>query len=115
MPGHVLKEAPLGSDFFDDTTDLGPQMPWVVCTFSLTCKGEGLAGITASDDAYAAAKWFCIESSQIRPNRARIQATFFHRRDQSSAGVGFDLHSNDDSASRNGQAESGVETPSSRA
>ena len=71
VTGDVFEEDPLGAAFSDDAGDVGPEVPGIVCTGTLSCRAERLAGISGEDDVEGPEKGTGIEGSQIIPDRGR--------------------------------------------
>jgi hypothetical protein len=71
VTGYVFEEHPFWAAFADNSGDIGPEMPGVVCTLALARGTEGLAGISGEDDVEGAAKGSGIEAAQIVPDRGR--------------------------------------------
>lgn len=71
VPGDVFKEDPFGAAFPDDTGDVGPEVPGIVCTAALASGAEGLAGVSGEDDVEGAAKGPGIEAAEVIPDRGR--------------------------------------------
>jgi hypothetical protein len=69
VTGDVFKEDPFGAAFPDDTGDVGPEVPGIVCTAALASGAEGLAGVSGEDDVEGTAKGPGIEAAQIIPDR----------------------------------------------
>lgn len=86
MAGDVFEEAPFGRDLADDPGDLGPEVAGVALALSEAREGEGLAGITGSDDMNAAAPRPAVEGSEIVPDRSRSQGRVRHPRHESGRG-----------------------------
>lgn len=78
MAGDVFKEGPERPDFPDDTCNIGPEVARVVLALAVARQGEGLAGITGSDNMNAAAPWSAVKGSQIVPDKSRSQGRICH-------------------------------------
>jgi len=76
---------------------------------SLPGVGDVLAREAASDEIHDATPRAAVEGGDIRPHRCRIQASFFHLRDQSGAGESFPLHVADDASAWSCQLDAAVE------
>ncbi len=68
VPNDVFKEDPFGAAFPDDTGDVGPEVPGIVCTAALASGAEGLAGVSGEDDVESAAEGPGVETVQIVPD-----------------------------------------------
>ncbi len=68
MTGDVFEKDPLGAAFPDDTGDVGPEVPGIVGTSTLSGCAERLAGIPGEDDVEGAAEGTGIEAAEIIPN-----------------------------------------------
>lgn len=110
MTGDVLEEAPGGLAPSNNSSDIWPQVSLVSFAESVTSKGKGLAGVSASDAIHEATPRASIEGSQVTPDRCRSQATLLHLRRQSGDGERFPLHHADcASASEARSSSSSVE------
>ena len=69
VTGNVFEEDPLWVAFPDDTGDLGPEVPGVVCTATLSGRAEGLTGVTGEDDVEGTSEYPGIETAEIIPDR----------------------------------------------
>jgi len=78
MAGDVFKEGPFGPDFPDDACNVGPEVAGVLVALAVAREGEGLAGITGSDDMNAAAPRSAVEGLEIVPDRSRSQGRVCH-------------------------------------
>ena len=67
----VFEEDPLGAAFPDDTGDVGPEVPGIVCTAALASGAEGLAGVSGEDDVEGTAEDTRIEAAEVIPDRGR--------------------------------------------
>ncbi len=75
VTGYVFEEHPFGAAFADDACDLGPEVPGVVGTATLSGSAEGLAWISGEDDVEGATKGPGIETAEIIPDRGRREIT----------------------------------------
>ena len=75
VPGDVFEEDPLWAAFGDDTGDVGPEVPGVVGTTTLSGRAEGLAGISCKDDVEGAAEGVGVETAEIIPDWGRGEVT----------------------------------------
>lgn len=87
VPGDVFKEDPFGVAFSDDSGDIGPEMPGVVGTSTLSGCAEGLAGISGEDDVEGAAEGTGIEAAKIIPNRGWSEISGALCRNEAVAGI----------------------------
>jgi hypothetical protein len=78
MAGDVFKEGPFGPDFSDDACNIGPEVAGIIFALAIAREGEGLAGITGSDDMNAAAPRSAIKGFEIVPDRSRSQGRVCH-------------------------------------
>lgn len=78
MAGDVLKERPDRADFTDDTCNIGPEVARVVFALAVARQGEGLAGITGSDDMNAVAPRSAVKGLQIVPDNSQSQGRICH-------------------------------------
>jgi hypothetical protein len=74
----IFKETELGSQNPNSVCDEGPEVPRVIGAEPLSGSGEGLAGITASEDVHAVTKCSPWEGFKIRPDRSAVQESRFH-------------------------------------
>jgi hypothetical protein len=77
---NVLEEAKPGSHSLNSIPDVGPEVPWIVCSGSLTSTTEWLARIAAREDVHHASKALPREGLEIAPDRSRIKLPAFHSR-----------------------------------
>lgn len=94
----VLEERVRRIDFTENASNIGPDPALVVDAFSFSCDGIPLAGEARNEEIHDATPGSSVESEEIRPQRARSLASFFHLLDQDARGIGFDLASNDRSS-----------------
>ena len=87
VPGDVFKEDPFGAAFPDDTGDVGPEVPGIVCTAALASGAEGLAGVSGEDDVEGAAKGPGIEAAEVIPDRGRREIPGALGRDDDDARI----------------------------
>jgi hypothetical protein len=71
MPGDVFEKDPLGAAFPDDTGDVGPEVPGIICTAAFSGCAEGLAGIPSEDDVEGTVEDLGIETAEVIPDRGR--------------------------------------------
>ena len=67
----VFEEYPFRGAFPDDAGDLGPKVAWIVGPAALSCRAEGLAGISGEDDVEGTVEGPGIEAAQIIPDWRR--------------------------------------------
>jgi hypothetical protein len=115
MSGDVFEEDDPWLALGDDASDVGPEVPGVILASLLAGDGERLARVTRSKAIHNATPRAAVEGLEIRPNRRRVQASFFHARSQDVGGIGFDLHSTDEASSRHRHSNAEVESPGSGA
>ena len=68
VTGDVFEEYPFRGAFPDDAGDLGPKVAWIVGPAALSCRAEGLAGISGEDDVEGTVEGPGIEAAQIVPD-----------------------------------------------
>ena len=92
VAGYVFEKDPFGATFGDDAGDLGPEVPRIVCTGTLSGRAEGLAGISGEDDVEDTAKGPGVEAAEIIPDRCRgeIACTLGGDKDRSWPALPFD-------------------------
>ncbi|GAA0774784.1 hypothetical protein GCM10009077_11070 [Roseibium denhamense] len=91
MSFDIFEEAPLRIDFFNNAPDVRPQVAGIVFAFSLSGKGEWLAGISASDEMNLSTPRSTVEGGNIVPQRRWIQGLVFHPRHEGACSEGFPL------------------------
>lgn len=94
----VLEEDVGRSHVVENVNKMRPDPALVVNAFSLAGHGRGLAGEPPNEEIHDATPGSPSEGGRIRPDRARIQPSFFHFLDQDAEGIRFDLASNDRSS-----------------
>ena len=109
MAGHVLEKGNRGSGLSQDSGNVGPEVPGVVCPAPLPGDAERLAGVARNDCIHEATPRAAVEAVQIRPDRRRIQLPGFSLRSQEFAAEGFPLHVADDARIRDRSSQSKVE------
>lgn len=87
----VFEETPLGIDFLDNPPDVWPQVARIVFTFPLSREGEGLTGISASNEMNFRTPWSAVEGGNIVPQRSWIQGLVCHPRHEGACSEGFPL------------------------
>jgi len=68
MTSHVLEEDPYGPTLRDDAGDVGPQVPLVVGSLSLSCGAERLAGISCENGVDRAPEGLGVERGEVVPD-----------------------------------------------
>lgn len=91
MVGYVLEKSDPWPEVGHDVADVRPEVPGIVFCFFASGDGEWLARISRSDDIHAATPRFAVESSNVRPDRRRIQGLICHARRKDAGGIGFPL------------------------
>ena len=86
MPGDVFEEDPFGAAFPNDTGDVGPEVPGIVCTAALASGTEGLAGVSGENDVEGTSEGPGIETAQIVPDRGRGEVSRALGCDEDGAG-----------------------------
>lgn len=87
--GNVFEEDVSGSALADDAFDVGPEVPRVIVTATLSGLAEGLAREARSDDIHDATPRSAVEGMHVIPDRRAIQGAIFHARDQDRGGSEF--------------------------
>ena len=92
VPGDVCKKDPFGRTLPDDAADLWPEMARIVGPTALSCRAEGLAGISGEDDVEGTAEGPGIECPQIVPDwrRGKISGALGCDEDGSGPILSFD-------------------------
>ena len=83
---NVFEEDPFGAAFPNDTGDVGPEVPGIVCTAALASGTEGLAGVSGEDDIEGAVEGPGIEGPQVSPDRWRGEVSRALGCDEDGAG-----------------------------
>ena len=91
MTDDVLEEDVSGCDLADDPANVGPEMARIALSEPSARQGEGLAGISTSDDRYLAAPRAAVEGSQVRPDRCISQGLVRHPRHENRRGEDVSL------------------------
>jgi hypothetical protein len=105
----VLAPHPFGSDFVDDSGDLGPEVAGIGVAAAFPGVAEGLAGIAGRDEMNAAAERSTVEGSQIVPDSRLTQGLVCHPRHESGRSVTFPLNESHSSVGWLGDVEPEVE------
>ena len=71
MTGNVFEINPFGAAFPNETGDVGPEVPGIVGSGTLSGGAERLAGISGEDDVEGTAVGPGIETAEIVPDRGR--------------------------------------------
>lgn len=102
----VLHEDEAGSYLAHDPSELRPEAgALAVDALSLPGVADVLAGESASDEIHDSTPRAAVEGGDIRPHRARSQATFLHLAHQSRGGESVPLHETDRANARALQTE----------
>lgn len=102
----VLHEDEARSYLAHDASEVRPQpRPLPVDALPLAGVADVLAGEAASDEIHDSTPRSAIKGDDIRPHRARSQATLFHLAYQSRGGESVPLHETDRDHSRSLQTE----------
>jgi hypothetical protein len=108
--GHVafdiLEEAPFRIELADDALEMRPEVAWIVFPAPLSCKAEGLAGITASEDMNPSTPRAAVEGGNVVPDRSLIQGRVCHPRHENRRREGFPLDVTNSSISGFGDMQS---------
>ena len=91
VAGDVFEKDPFGGALPDDAGNLGPEVPGVVGTTTLSGRAEGLAGISGEDDVEGALEGPCIEAAQIVPDWGRGEISGALGRDEDASGIALPL------------------------
>jgi hypothetical protein len=102
----VLHEDEAGSYLAHDASEVRPQAgPLPVNALALPGVADVLTGEAASDEIHDATPRAAVEGGDIRPHRARSQATLFHLAYQRRGGESVPLHETDRANARHLQTE----------
>ena len=82
VTGDVFEKDPFGAAFPDDTGDVGPEVPRIVGTGTLSGRAERLAGVSGEDGVEGPAEGSGVESAQICPDRRRGEVSRALGRDE---------------------------------
>lgn len=111
VPSDVLQQDVSRSHLANDSSDVGPEVALVVFTVALTCVGEGLAGVSRSNEIHRSTPRSAIEGLEIVPDRSWIQGLVFHPSHEDGRGESVPLDVAHGSASpRKGKVEGEVES-----
>ena len=91
MTGDVFEEDPFGGAFPDNPGDLGPEVPGVIGTGTLSGSAEGLTGISGEDSVKGTAEGPGIEAAQVVPDRGRDEVACALGGNEDCAGPIFPL------------------------
>lgn len=69
MAGDVFEESPFRAAFVEDAGDMRPEVARVLDAFSMAGIGEGLTGVSRSEDIHSAAPASAVEGGSIVPDR----------------------------------------------
>jgi hypothetical protein len=86
VTGNVFEINPFGAAFPDETGDVGPEVPGIVGTGTLSGGAERLAGISGEDDVEGTAVGPGIETAEIVPDRGRGEVSSALGGDEGGAG-----------------------------
>ena len=89
MVADVLQEHELGLALADDPGDMGPQVPRVVGSSSLSRHRERLARVAPSDEIHDATPASAVEGGHVIPDRSWIQPPLRHTRRKNGNRMGF--------------------------
>ena len=87
VTGDVFEENPFGLALDDDAGDLGPEVPGIVGTSTLSGRAEGLAGISGEEDVKSPTEGMGIEAVQIVPDRRGGEVSRALGCDEDGAGI----------------------------
>lgn len=110
MTGDILEKDCSASSLSNKSSDVRPEMSWIVTSATASCQAEWLARVSANDKIHDVTKGVAVEGSNIRPDRRRSQPAFFHARSQDRAGKGFDLRISDVARIEAESTESGLDS-----
>ena len=91
MSGDIFKEAIFWLDFSDNSSDMWPQVSWVLISEFFANTGEWLAWVSGSDNIHLSTPRLAVEGFNVRPERSLIQVAFFHSFDKDCGDIGFAL------------------------
>lgn len=86
MPSDVFEEDPFRAALGNDSSDLWPEVAWIIGPCTLSGCAEGLAGISGEDDVEGTAEGPGIETAEIVPDRGRGEIPRALGGDEDSAG-----------------------------
>lgn len=98
MAGDVFADENRCPCLIEQSGDVGPEMPGVVHTQSLTGHAEGLTGPRRSDAIHCATPASAVEGADVRPDRSLVKTPIFHARRQNEGCRNVDLHMADDAS-----------------
>jgi len=66
----VFKEDPSQpvTEFAGNSCDMGPEVPWIVDAFALSCHAERLAWVSGKDGVDSTSEWLGIECGEVVPD-----------------------------------------------
>jgi hypothetical protein len=111
MAFDVFAKEPFGSAFEGNPGDVGPEVPWIAGSPTKACRGEGLAGISGSDDTNLATPSAAVEGFKVTPDRRFIQGLVFHPGHESGRSCTFSLDITNSSISGFCNVQSDFEAP----
>lgn len=83
--------------------------PLAIKASPLSSDGQVLAWESGNDDIHDATPLVAVEGLHVRPDRRRINGSFFHKRDQLRSGWGFPFHVTDGSVLKSMVSESSAD------
>jgi hypothetical protein len=111
----VFEEDERRLDFFDDASDVGPEVPRVLLALLFPGDAEGLTGISRRDEIHRSAPRAAVEGLKVTPDRRVRNRARFHSRDQNDGTESFPLHETDWASRSQGEVESKIKATHSRA
>jgi hypothetical protein len=111
----VLEETSGRLYLVNNAFDGRPEMPRVIDAKALPSGAERLARVAANDEIHDSTPRAAVEGSAIRPNRRRVQCTFFHARSQLLDRVCFVFNAADRASISERQMDAEIESSGSGA
>jgi len=112
---NIFEKNPFGSTGLNEISDERPEVTGIFFSISFSRCGEGGARVRSNEEIQSStAKWFCGEGFTIRPNRARVQESFFHLLKCDRQGVCLDFTDSDEAHVWKNSFDSSVISPVSK-
>jgi hypothetical protein len=92
MPPDVLDEEDRGAALSEHAQNVRPKVPGVFGSEALPGAGEGLTGVTCSDEIHDSTPRATVEGSEVRVDRSGSKVPFLHSLRQTRGVKGFPLH-----------------------
>lgn len=112
MPRDVFEETPskVGSELFDNSLDVGPEVSRVVLAFSLSRLGKRLAWISREQGVDETSPWSGVEGFDVVPDWSGVEVSGALRGDEGASGVLFPLDVAGAGKARLGKAKTHVKS-----